>query len=265
MRYALTVSGRSATICATKGAPMAERDFDTNRPYAPASNISLFLERIRTRNMPDRVDRDYLVDSGISENLVNRVVFALRFLGLLEGDTPTSPLRAISTSTDEEYRQILSDQLHAAYADVFAVVDPERDSAAQILNVFRKFTPGSQRERMVSFFLAMCREAGIDVLDAPRERSREASPLRTKSRSTSKGATSRSQMADISPGSVPQTSRPAVTAVAPALELLVQSLPAPGTPLPPARRQQWLTMAEATLKFLYPEESQFTVGDNEMD
>ena len=42
--------------------------------------------------------------------------------------------------------------------------------------------------------------------------------------------------------------------LAPALELLVRSLPAVGSPMSKDRREQWLQMARATLAFVYPEE-----------
>ena len=130
---------------------------ETNRPYGPPSNVTAVLHRLRSRNLPDRVDAEYLRDAGVSEGTVGRTLFALRFLDLVADDgQPTQALRSIHTSTDEEYRTILSGLVREAYSDVFNVIDPAEDSQDRILNVFRRYTPASQRNRMVIFFLGMC-------------------------------------------------------------------------------------------------------------
>jgi hypothetical protein len=174
----------------------------------------------------------------------------MRFLGLLHKDgEPTLTLRSIHTSTEEEYKGILSGAIREAYGDVFAVVDPAEDSQERILNIFRRYTPASQRSRMVSFFLGMCREAGIPVLDVPRQRAmaaaRGATPSipRPAARGTAPRVKDKTRVIDTS-------------GVPPALEGLVKSLPPQGTPLSAERRGQWLKMAEATLAFVYPEEKE---------
>jgi hypothetical protein len=231
----------------------------TNRPYSPASNVIAILQRLRSRNLPDRIDADFLIDAGIAESLVQRVVFGLRSLKLIENDSPTPALRAISTSTDEEYQEILTGLIRDAYSDVFAVVDPAVDDQDRILNVFRRYSPASQRGRMVSFFLGMCREAGIPTLDAPRQRSM-----------TDAGRVTRRQTGrttSIKPKSPAQTrqstqERPdfgvivgpdTMGGIPPHLALLIQALPPAGKPMSAAKRAQWLAMAEAVLTFTYPE------------
>lgn len=213
---------------------------ETNRPYAPPSNVISVLQRIRSRNLPEGIDLEYLRDAGIPEGTVHRTFFALRFLKLIgEKGELTDALKAIATSTDEEYKAILSGLVREAYAEVFNSIDPAEDSQERILNVFRRYTPASQRNRMVVFFLGMCREAGIPTLDVPKQRSmgeRKATtprPRRTP-REESKGGRGD-------------------TEVAPALDGLIRSLPPAGTALSKERRQQWLEMAEATLAFIYPE------------
>jgi hypothetical protein len=155
---------------------MAMVDPGTNRPYAPPSNVTAILKRLRSRNLPDRIDIDYLRDAGIPEGSIHRTVFALRFLGLVADEQPTGALREMARSTDEEYQGILATLVRQAYQDVFAVIDPAEDSQDRILNVFRRFTPASQRSRMVNFFLGICREAGIPTLDVPRQYSSQATP-----------------------------------------------------------------------------------------
>jgi hypothetical protein len=233
----------------------AERE--RNRPYAPPSNVVAVLQRLRTRNLPDRIDNEYLRDAGIPEGTITRTLFAMRFLGLVdEGGLLSEPLKSIHTSTDEEYQAILSGLIREAYKEVFNVVDPSQDPQDRILNVFRRYTPASQRDRMVIFFLGMCREAGIPTLDVPKARAMSATKAITETprRPGAKAA-----------GAVPRGKRTAIAAITgidPALEGLMRTLPTPGAPLSPERRKQWLDMAEATLRFVYPETATPTTDEN---
>lgn len=222
----------------------------SSRPYPPPSNVKAVLQRLRSRNLPERIDNEYLRDAGIPEGTISRTLFAMRFLGLIdEGGWLAEPLKSIHTSTDEEYQAILSGLIREAYKEVFNVVDPSQDPQDRILNVFRRYTPASQRDRMVIFFLGMCREAGITTLDVPKARMMSTAkatkqvPKRTSTKTVS--AALQKEGALVRPA--------AVTGIDPALEGLIRTLPEPGATLSLERRNQWIEMAEATLRFLYPE------------
>jgi hypothetical protein len=224
----------------------------TNRPYTPPSNLISVLGRVRSRNLPERIDLDYLRDVGIPEGTVHRTFFALRFLKLVEESGElTEALKSIGSSTDEEYRAILSGLIRDAYSEVFNVIDPAENTQAEILNVFRRYTPGSQRQRMVIFFLGMCREAGIPTLDVPRQRAM-GRPRETAERPAPHTRTGRASLRGTGALRTRGTAQP--PDIPPALDGLVRSLPPAGTPLSAERRQQWLDMAKATLAFVYPEE-----------
>lgn len=233
----------------------------SNRPYGPPSNVISVLKRLRSRNLPEQIDSEYLRDASISEGTIGRTLYALRFLRLInEAGFPTETLKSVHTSTDEEYQGILSGLIREAYSEVFNVIDPAEDSQDKILNIFRRYTPASQRDRMVVFFLGMCREAGIPTLDVPKAR---AMGVR-KSAEIGMRATVKPVKGTQRRGGIEE---PARINISPALEGLIKSLPAPGTPLSLERREQWLTMAEATLKFVYPKEqaSDTKQGEEEND
>lgn len=220
------------------------------RPYPPPSNLSTVLARVRSRNLPDRIDAEYLRDANIPEGTITRTLSAARFLGLIEeSGVPSPALRAIQTSTDEEYHSILAGLIREAYADVFGPIDVAQDSQDRIVNFFRRYMPASQRARMVTFFLGMCREAGIPTLDVPRQRSTSGS------RPTKPLFPRTVQAAPVKKAAYPgrEPAKYAAGGAGTALTALIDSLPAPGSPLSEARRQQWLKMAEATLGFVYPE------------
>ena len=147
--------------------------------------------------------------------------------------------------TDEEYMSTLAELIRESYSDVFVSIDPSQDSQVNIVNFFRRYTPASQRSRMVIFFLGMCREAGIATLDVPRQRASNASPGQGKAQRTPKPA-----------GAKPARVREPITpsSPAPALDGLIKSLPPVGEAFPGPRRQQWLAMVQATLAYLYPDE-----------
>jgi hypothetical protein len=148
------------------------------------------LQRIRTRNLPERVDDDLLRLAGVPDAALYRVRAAIRFLGFVDDEgRPSDTLRALAAAPDEQYRELLAGAIREAYRDDFSRIDPGQDTQAQIVNAFRPYQPRSQTNRMVMLFLSLCREAGISVLDAPRERNMRApgAPRRS-TRATSRGS-----------------------------------------------------------------------------
>lgn len=143
----------------------------TRRPYAAAANVIAVLTRTRTRNLPEAINNDFLRIVGVPEMVFGRVLFALQFLGFIdEAGSPTERLHAIAKAPDTEYRDLLAASVREAYRDDFATVDPGQDSQAVIIDAFRRYEPRSQTSRMVMLFQGLCREAGIPLKDAPRER-----------------------------------------------------------------------------------------------
>src|SRR6266851_8083934 len=146
------------------------------RPYAPTANVISVINRVRTRNLPDVVNNDFLRIAGISDLLFGRAMQAIHFLSLVEPDgRPSDKLRALASAPEAEYRELLAGIVRDAYADDFKSVDPSKDGQGQIVDAFRKYEPRSQTTRMVMLFLGLCREAGIPVKDSPRDRGMQTS------------------------------------------------------------------------------------------
>lgn len=145
------------------------------RPYAATSNVLAALARARTRNLPETINGDFYRVAQIPEAVFGRVKQALVHLSLiLDDETPTDTLRAIGAASDAEYQSLLAATLRDAYAEDFAAIDPGEDTQGAIIDWFRRYQPRSQTSRMVMMFLGLCREAGIAVKDAPRERKQQA-------------------------------------------------------------------------------------------
>jgi hypothetical protein len=147
-------------------------DQDRNkRPYAAASNVIAVLERCRSRNLPTELDDDFLRLAQIPDVVFGRVKQALRFLDLVDQHgRPTDKLRSLAGAPTDEYRQLLGGILREAYREDFERINPAEDAAHVITAAFQKYEPRSQTKRMVMLFLGLCREADIEVADAPRER-----------------------------------------------------------------------------------------------
>jgi hypothetical protein len=185
------------------------RNKEDFRPYAAPSNIQGFLARARSRNLPDIITTEFLRVAGIPEVVFGRVMQALRFLKLVtEDDCPTDTLVALSGATDTQYREILEKVVRDAYRREFQIIDPATDNQPKIIDAFRPFQPRSQTERMVMLFLGLCREAGIPVLDAPRERKMHETPSkRTRSSAQMSGGVDKR----IATQRTPEISAPPVT------------------------------------------------------
>jgi hypothetical protein len=186
------------------------RDTTSRRPYGAAANVIGVLARARTRNLPDVVNDDFLRISGVPEVVFGRVSEALRFLDLVgEDNSPTEKLREIARAAEEPYRVALARTVREAYQEDFSNVDPGQDGQQQIIDWFRRYEPRSQTARMVMLFLGLCREAGIPVKEAPRERKMQGKSrqgkvpsVRSRGSSSPAGRGSGGSTPDPSPGTL---------------------------------------------------------------
>ncbi len=157
-------------------------------PYGPPATYLLVVRHLRQRDIPESLSSTYLRQIGVADGLVNRTWAALKFTGLIEEDGRTTPaFRALRYATEDEYQEVFRGILEKAYDRIFAVIgDPATATEAQLRNAFTPYSPGAQRSRMITFFLGLCREAGIDVAvpskasatraERPRERRTSGKP-----------------------------------------------------------------------------------------
>ena len=141
------------------------------RPYAAPANIIAVIQRARTRNLPEVINNDFLRITGAPEGVWYRVMQTLQFLGLIyEDGRPSDSFEALAGARESQYKELLENIIREAYRAEFSVVDPGQDPQPRIIDAFRPCKPRSQTPRMVMLFQGLCREAGIPILDAPRER-----------------------------------------------------------------------------------------------
>ena len=118
--------------------------------------------------MPEQVTKEWFEKAGLSPNLANRNLQALRYLGLVdpEGYT-TAAADRLRTASSEEYAGVLEEVIRKAYAPIFKFTNPSEDSRKRVEDAFRREEPSAQRGRMVTCFLGLCAIAGIPLKEAP--------------------------------------------------------------------------------------------------
>jgi hypothetical protein len=141
---------------------------DSKAPYAPPSNVTDVVEFDRKRGLPTPITLDTLVRVGVTESLAPRTLQTFRLLDLIDGDgMPTPTMVGLRKAPESDYRERFADMLRAAYADVFAFVDPAEDDTIRVRDAFRHYKPTGMQDRMVTLFLGLCAYAGI-IAEAPK-------------------------------------------------------------------------------------------------
>lgn len=168
--------------------PAKKNYSDDYMPYAPVGPVIAIIQRYRDRGLHEELTLKNLESLSIAVGNAPRVQRALEFLSLIDGAAKRTPLfDRLGKATTDEYTTVLAEVVRAAYAPIFAIVNPQEDTDIAVTDAFRPYQPTAQRPRMVSFFLGMCREAGIvsggSAERRPRAR-REPAPRATVSRQT---------------------------------------------------------------------------------
>ena len=162
----------------------AGRDEAISPPYVSFNTFRTLLDWLRSEGVPLRFDRSFW-QTKFSGSTGTQLVAALRFLGLLEGETPASDLQGLVDATPEERRFILKEILRDSYRAVpFEELD--RATPAMVRRWFRAYPiDGHTLRKAVSFFVLAAREAEVSMSTAVRKMARPrtaGTPPRTPAR-----------------------------------------------------------------------------------
>lgn len=219
-------------------------------PYAPPSAFLTFMAAVRDRDLPTPYTADVISRAGVTEALAPRVLKTLKLFDLIGGDDePTDQLHDVARAGSAEYKARLADVLQSAYGDVFRYVDPAKDSAQDVADQFRSYTPRGQRDRMVTLFLGLC-----EFVELAPVREREAKP-----RSTRKSRPAPPKKPKAS--TPPEAKTPRVGEVwspptpnsgsKPFIDGLIAQLPEAGANWSKAKRKAWTDAALAIFDLIY--------------
>lgn len=135
---------------------------DGPAPYAPPATVMSVIQRHRQVAVP-HFDVPTLTRIGVSESLAPRTLQSLKLLQLVTDEgAPTEEFERLRKSPSAEFEQELLAIIQNAYGAVFSIVDPTSAGVEQVEDAFRHFTPAGQRGRMVTLFLGLLREAGVE-------------------------------------------------------------------------------------------------------
>jgi Family of unknown function (DUF5343) len=148
-------------------------NMEKGAPYAPFGCVIIIIKRLRERGLPETITRQEITRVGVSEGNASRTLQALKFLKLVDDDGHRSQtfdrLGRVSTS---EYAEVFGEIIKEAYRDVFTIVDPAEATDVEINDAFRHYQPQAQRGRMVTLFIALCKEVGLVSGGPPETRQR---------------------------------------------------------------------------------------------
>lgn len=161
-------------------------------PYAPYGNVLTVINQMRERGLKEPVTMQLITTAGVAEGNASRTLQALRFLDLIDEEGYHTPnFHLLGNAPSDEYPEILGQILKDAYKNVFMVLDPATATDDRLQNAFRYYQPKAQRQRMISLFKGLCREAGLMPGGSePMKRSRST----TSSKSTTPLGTNRKQL-----------------------------------------------------------------------
>jgi hypothetical protein len=131
-------------------------------PYVPFSTFRNFLDGISAKP-PSRIDQSVMPRS--SRAIRFQLAAALRYMGLVSSDgSRTETLVGLAKAREEKRKEVLGDIVRAAYPYLFRDFDLATCTTSQIGQEFkRRGASGTTVRKCVAFFVAACREAGIDV------------------------------------------------------------------------------------------------------
>ena len=153
-----------------------------------AATYSLLFIRSRDRGLKEPVTMQLITVAGVAEGNASRTIQALRFLDLIDEEGYlTENFKTLRNAPSDEYPSVLGNILKQTYSHVFMVLDPATANDEQLLNAFRYYEPRAQRQRMISLFKGLCREAGLITGSSEASRRTRSTPASKSSASSSNG------------------------------------------------------------------------------
>ena len=143
-------------------------------PYVSFSTFRTLLDWLRTEAVPLRFDRSFW-QAKFSGSNGTQLVSALRFLGLLRGDSPLPNLERLANATPDERRLVLAERLFHSYAAI-PFDELPRATPAMVKAWFRVYPiAGHTLRKAISFFVNAAKEAEIPMSNAVRKMAKSKS------------------------------------------------------------------------------------------
>jgi hypothetical protein len=151
-------------------------------PYISYRTFTNFLNELRARGLPSRVDRSVMAHK--SGTIQSQLLLTLNYLGLLRGSgQPTDQLKQLIESEGPQRQEVLRGILKTSYGFVFkSDIGLQTATSNQAEELFQQTgASGETVRRSIAFFLASAKDSGIPISDyiKPHKRRRAVRPGRT--------------------------------------------------------------------------------------
>jgi hypothetical protein len=156
---------------------MNKKKSSTLPPYISYRTFSHFLDELRARGLPSRIDRSVMAHK--SGTIQSQLLLTLNYLGLLRGSgQPTDSLKQLIENEDQPKQEVLRGILKTSYGFFFkSEIGLQTATSDQAEELFQKTgASGETVRRCLAFFLAAAKDSGIPVSDyiKPHKRRRSA-------------------------------------------------------------------------------------------
>ncbi len=221
--------------------------------YVSYLTFANFLDWLKEmQGTPSRIDRSLC--SKFSGTNRAKLMLGLRFLGLLDGDRPTSALENLAMADDVDRKTLLMAILRGAYGDEIIDALPRMTPGMLDNRLSELGTTASTHRKAVSFFVNASKAAVLTVPTQLGRRTRNK-PASTKTAQEKEKALPPRPVQppsnNISP--LPQTKLPEASQSS-MLWWLFERLPAPGSVFAGTEREKWLEAAKAIFEVEYQPE-----------
>ena len=214
----------SRVLAAPSGHTLMAVTADKPAPYAPAKPILEIINRYRERGLVFPITAEVLARVGIPDSLIPRTAQALQTLDLFkENGNPTETLEGLRLAPEAEFKQRLGDWLKAAYADVFAFVDPSTDDEVESATPSETINRSANSPGWSPYSKGCARRRGSSPTN-PRRHGRRRAP---RSRPYAAPARANNEAKDSTSKGKGAFAKPS-TGLPPALVGLLESLPTDG-------------------------------------
>lgn len=217
-------------------------------PYLPHATFTGYLADLK-KSVPNRIDRSVLADK--SGTIQTYMLAALKYFDLINDEGyPAESLKELVGADEEEYKLKLKSIIEENYSTVFSndfnltnATQGELDERFGLLGL-----DGSTKRKAVSFFMAIAKEAGINMsphFRQTRKRGPSTKPRKPRVKGKTKNQSNGESGVDTN-GSLAKNNL--------ILAGYFDALPDPGTAWSQDKREAWLEGLKGAFNIVYQDD-----------
>ncbi len=222
--------------------------------YAPYESFNRLLGRLKEAlPLPKPLDSSFWARMKFSGSMTSALRSTMVYLGLLTSDgMPSQELEGLLGGDIKERRVVLRRIFEKVYEPILTKLDLERATSGQLRAEFKALgADGEVGKKAVSFFLAIAREAGVQLhphLSARQPRAPGEKRTRPKAEGKREAKSKGESRLGTEGGVLPMV----LGHLHPAIVGLLQTVPASDSPWDAEGKQRFKVAFEAMLDVLYP-------------